>query len=74
MWPIIAPRVTNYSATQGLGLGLGDQSEQFFDKNCGMAPHPFSVHAASTKFFYRLIISVRRVVLTTDTDIEKVGR
>ncbi len=30
--------MTNYSAARGLGLGLGDQSEEFFDKNCGMAP------------------------------------
>ena len=37
MWPIIAQRVTDYSAARG--LGLGDQSEEFFDKNnCGMAP------------------------------------
>ncbi len=36
--------MTNYSAAQGLGLGLGDQSEEFFDKNCGMAHHTHCAH------------------------------
>ncbi len=40
MWPIIAPHVTNYSAAQGLGLGLGDQSEEFLIRTGGWLASP----------------------------------